>query len=320
LGDILVLSRKDVESVLDMSSTIKAMEDVFAAAQKKEADSVGVLHIDASKYGGGWSIKPGYLADKGYAGVKLGCGYPGNLAKGLPSIYAVVVLGDAKTGIPIAILDGGYITAVRTGATGGVAAKYLARHDSRIVGVVGTGTQGRMQVLALKTLFNKIAEVRAYDIDEKRLSAYIKEMRQKLGVSVTGAESPEKAVKGADIVVTVTPSRKPYLKKEWLGPGVHINAFGADSLGKFELEAEVYKNAKLVTDKIEVALEKKLFGRRDIYAELGEVVTGEKKGRETSTERTIFDSTGIGIQDIAAASLAYEKAKKLGIGKSVPLI
>ncbi len=295
------------------------MEEVFAASSRGEADSIGVLHIDASKFGGFWSVKPGYLVHKGYVGVKLGCGYPANATKGIPTTLAAVLLSDATNGLPLAVLDGVYITGVRTGATGGVAAKYLARKDSSVVGVVGTGMQGRMQVLALKNLF-RLKEVRAYDIDAGRLSAYVAEMEQRMGVPVRAATSPEAAVKGADIVITVTPSKKPYVMDDWIRDGTHVNAFGADAHGKQELEKVTYKRAKLVTDNVEVALEKELFERKDVYAELGELATGAKRGRESPKEVTIFDSTGLGIQDVAAASLAFEKAKKQGTGKWVKFI
>lgn len=313
LSELLVLSRADVESLLTMEDSINAMEQVFAASSNNLADSVGVMHIDAAKFRGGWAVKPGYLADKGYVAVKLVGVYPGNAAKGIPSILGAILLSDASNGSPLAVLDGGYITGVRTGATGAVAAKHLARKDSKAVGIVGAGTQGRMQALGLKNVVT-LAEVRAYDVDQGALLRYSQEMGPKLGVKVTAVNSPEAAVRGADIVVTVTPSRKPYLKNEWIAKGTHINAFGADSHGKQELEQQVYKKSKLFVDKLEVSLEKGLYKKGDIYGELGDVITGKRKGRENPAEVTIFDSTGLGIQDAAAASIVYEKAKKQGTG------
>jgi ornithine cyclodeaminase/alanine dehydrogenase-like protein (mu-crystallin family) len=167
-----------------------------------------VLHIDAKRYGGGWDVKPGYLESKGYVGVKLSCGYPNNNSKGIPAIIGAILLADARNGTPLAVIDGLYVTAVRTGATGGVAAKYLARKDSEVVGVFGAGTQGRMQVLALKGLF-PLKEVRVYDVDSTRLQVYVKEMEEEMGVRVTKASSAEQAIGGSDIVVTVTPSKNP---------------------------------------------------------------------------------------------------------------
>ena len=318
MTDILVLSKDEIQGLLTMEDAIPAMEDVFAAASRGEADSIGVLHIDAKKYAGGWGVKPGYLENRGYVGVKLSCGYPGNLAKGAPAIMGAILLSDGRDGTPLAVLDGLYITGVRTGATGGVAAKYLARKDSSVVGVIGAGMQGRMQVRSLKNRF-PLKEVKVYDVDAGRLDAYAKEMSAELGVKVTKAASAGDAVRGSDIVITVTPSKTTYVENAWIQDGMHINAFGADGLGKKELEGQIYKRAKLVTDNINVAMEKELFKREDVYAELGDVITGKKKGRESAKELTIFDSTGLGIQDVAAAATAYEKAKKQGIGKSVKL-
>ena len=195
MSELLVLSRAEVESLLTMDDCIKAMEQVFAASSQKMADSVGVLHFDIAKYGGGWSVKPGYLVDKGYVGVKMMCGYPDNVSKNLPTALGAILLSDATNGLPLAVLDGVYITGVRTGATGGVAAKYLARKDSRIIGVVGTGNQGRMQVLGLRNLFD-IREIRVYDIDVGRRSVYAKEMTTKIGATVKEVDSPEAAIRG----------------------------------------------------------------------------------------------------------------------------
>src|SRR5438045_8847901 len=126
MTEILVISNKEVQNLLSMDESIKAMEKVFAAAARGQADSVGFLHFDASKYDGWWSVKPGYLAERGYVAVKLGSGYSANPSRGLPTILATILLADASSGLPLAALDGVYITAVRTGATGGLAAKYLA--------------------------------------------------------------------------------------------------------------------------------------------------------------------------------------------------
>lgn len=318
MTDILVLSKEEIQNLLTLDDAIVAMEDVFAAASRGEADSIGVLHIDAKRYGGGWGVKPGYLESRGYVGVKLSCGYPDNISKGIPAIMGAILLADARDGTPLAVLDGLYVTAIRTGATGGVAAKYLARKDSEVVGVIGAGMQGRMQVLALKGLF-PLKEVRAFDVDRTRLETYAKEIEAKMGVRVTKGSSAEETIRGSDIVITVTPSKTPYVSNNWIDNGMHVNAFGADGLGKRELEGSIYKRAKLVTDNIEVAMEKKLFAKGDVYAQLGEVITGKKKGRTSKTELTVFDSTGIGIQDVAAAATVYEKAKRLGTGRTVKL-
>ena len=296
-----------------MEETIETMEELFASSAEGRAESFGIINFATPEYNGGWAAKPGYLV-RGYVGVKLGCYYPGNVSRGLPPHLAAILLSDAKNGMPLAVLDGVHITSVRTGATGGLAAKYLARKDSKTVGVLGTGVQGRMQVLALKNLF-EIEEVKAYSPNKVRCGEYAIEMAKVMKTAVTQCKTAREAVEGVDILITATPSLKPLVKRAWLTAGVHINAVGADGFGKKELEPGIYKNAKLVTDKVEVALEKGLFERSDVYAELGEVVSGKKRGRASDTELTVFDSTGIGMQDVAAARVVYEKAKKKGIGQ-----
>lgn len=319
MTNLLVLSRDDVQSLLSMEDARDATERVFAASAHGRADNVGVLQLDATAFDGSWSVKPGYLPDQGLVGVKIVSGYYGNVHQNLPTILGAILLCDARSGIPLAVLDGMHITAVRTGAAGGVAAKHLARRESRTVGVVGAGTQGRMQVLALKGLFS-IDEVRVFDVDAGRLAAYVTEMSTELGMRVTAVRSPEVAVRGSDIVITVTPSREPYLRDAWIQDGSHVNAIGADALGKRELDPATYRRAKLVTDDRKVAILKGLFAPTDIYAELGEVINGTKKGRESANELTLFDSTGVGIQDVAVAGLVYERAKRLGLGQSVKFL
>jgi alanine dehydrogenase len=257
-------------------------------------------------------VKAGILFDKGYFGVKMGSGYFENPSKGLPVTLAAILLFDGTTGLPLAVMDGVHITAVRTGAAGGVAAKYLARKGSRVVGVVGTGTQARMQVLALRSF--EIEQVQVYGAVPTRRAAYVEEMQKELRCDVRGCITPQEALKGAEICITVTESTTAFVREEWIAPGTHINAIGADKKGKRELSSDLYRKARLVTDNIEIALLKGLFSREEIYAELGELITGEKKGRETDDEITIFDSTGLGIQDISVACLVYEKAKRSGTG------
>jgi ornithine cyclodeaminase/alanine dehydrogenase len=315
----MVLSSEEVRQLFPMDEAIAAMEKVFAASARGEAASAGYLHFDAYRQGGWWSVKPGYLADSGYVAVKLGSGYSANPAQGLPTILATILLADASNGAPLAVMDGVHITSVRTGAAGGVAAKYLARKNSKTVGVIGAGVQGKMQVMALKGLFN-IEEVRAYSRDAERLDAYAQEMTAYLGASVRAVGSAEDAVRGADILITATSATTPIVKSAWIEKGTHINAVGADGHGKRELEREVYARAKIFTESNETALKKGLVAKEDIFAELGEVIIARKAGRELPSEITLFDSTGVGIQDAAAAALVYEKAKKLGAGKMVQFI
>ncbi|MFX1332588.1 MAG: ornithine cyclodeaminase family protein, partial [Promethearchaeota archaeon] len=221
-----------------MGKTIQAVREAYIAFAKGRVQLAPVAHLDVKQYNGEVDIKPGYVEDFGIIGTKIASGYYDNHKLGLPPGVAVIVLMDLKTSMPIAIMDGTYITAYRTGAAGAVAADVLARKNSKRVGVVGTGTQGRMQIIALRELL-KIEEVRAWDIVGDAAERYAKEMTESFGIEVNAFSNVEDVVRDADIVVTVTPSREALVKSDWIGEGVHINAIGADGPGKQELDPKI---------------------------------------------------------------------------------
>ncbi|MFX1367948.1 MAG: ornithine cyclodeaminase family protein, partial [Promethearchaeota archaeon] len=221
------------------------------------------------------------------------------------------------------------ITAYRTGAAGAVAASVLARKDSKKVGVVGTGTQGRMQIHALREIF-ELEEIRAWDIDDAAARRYSKEMSESLGIQVIASTNLEEVVSGADIVVSVTPSRRPLVKSDWIDEGMHINAIGADGPGKQELEPSIVARAdKVVVDslsqcrrigEIQHALAQGLISEDSIHAEIGQILVGERTGRESEREITLFDSTGLAAQDIAAAYVVYQEARQRNVGITTKLL
>jgi alanine dehydrogenase len=230
--------------------------------------------------------------------------------------------------MPLAIMDGTHITAYRTGAAGAVAADVLARKDSQKVGIVGAGTQGRMQLLALKEVFD-IQDVRIWDIDRRIANRYQKQMTKELSIDIHVVDTPEAVAPDADILVTVTPSRKALVNIDSIREGMHINAIGADGPGKQELDPQIMTRAsKIVVDsfeqcrkigEIQHALGQGLIDESNIHAEIGEIINGNKSGRETDDEITLFDSTGLSAQDIAASKIVYEAAKKKGLGKRINL-
>ncbi|NIM45144.1 MAG: ornithine cyclodeaminase family protein [Nitrososphaeria archaeon] len=311
-----------------MSDAIEAVKEAYMAFTEGRVEMPPVAHLGLEKYGGEVDIKSGYVEDFGLIGTKIASNFWDNPKIGLPSGIAVIVLMDIKTSLPLALMDGTYVTRVRTGAAGAVAANVLARKNSKIVGVVGAGTQGRMQVLGLDEIFS-IKKVKVYDIDESNREKYSSDMRERLGIDVQAVENPRKAVTEADIIVTASPSRKAIIMDDWIQSGVHINAIGADAPGKQELDAKIMKRAKIVVDsltqcrvigEIQHALSQGLIMESDIHAEIGEILIGKKKGRETDDEITIFDSTGLAAQDIAAAHVVYQLAKKRKMGKIVKLL
>jgi ornithine cyclodeaminase/alanine dehydrogenase-like protein (mu-crystallin family) len=225
-------------------------------------------------------------------------------------------------------MDGGYITAIRTGAAGAVGAKYLARADADVAAIIGAGTQGRVQLRGLMQV-RRIKAVRVYDQSSGQAHAYVGEMSAAFPeLAFQLAESVQQAVAGADIVVTATPSTQTLVRDEWVVPGMHINAMGADAPGKQELDPQTFARAKVVVDKLsqcrligetQHALCQNVIAEEDLYAEIGEITAGRKSGRQDDAEITIFDATGIAIQDVAAASIVYKLALEQGLGERFPL-
>lgn len=329
MSEVLVLSQEEIQPCLPMGKTIEAVKEAYIALAEGRVELAPVAHLDVAKYRGEVDIKSGYIEDLGVIGTKIASGYYDNHRLGLPPGVAVIVLMDLKTSMPIAIMDGTYITAYRTGAAGAVAASVLARSESKTVGVVGAGTQGRMQVLALNEIFG-LEEIRVWDIRNEATVGYAEEMKSRLGIDIRPLNSIEEVVRGADIVVTATPSREPLVALDWIEQGVHINAIGADGPGKQELDPRIVARAdKVVVDslaqcrvigEIQHALKQGLITESKVHAEIGYILTGTKKGRESETEITLFDATGIAAQDIAAANVVYQEAKKQKLGRVIKLL
>jgi alanine dehydrogenase len=267
---------------------------------------------------------PAYLEEENITGVKIVNVHPGNPDRGLPTVMALIVLLSPETGAPVAIMDGTYLTDVRTGAAGGIAAKYLARKDSKVIGLVGAGNQAKTQLEALCEVFEPEL-VRVTSRTKESSEKFIREMADITPSEIRYEENVEK-VCDCDILVTTTPTRKPIVKAQWIKDGTHINAIGADAVGKEELDPELLIRSKVIVDdivqalhsgEVNVPLSKHYISENDIHAELGEVIVGLKPGRTSDEEITIFDSTGLAIQDVASAHLVYERAVSKGLGKQV---
>lgn len=267
---------------------------------------------------------PSYIETLDVCGVKIVNSHPKNPTMyNLPTVAALVLLIDPKTGLPISIMGGTSITAMRTGAAGAVAAKYLARRDSSILSLVGAGVQATTQLMMINNTM-KLEEARVWDIKPERTERFLNESPQRHNLKFVACRTIEECVKGADIICTTTPATSPLVKSEWLEAGQHINAIGADAPGKQELDPEILKRAKIVVDdmdqachsgEINVPLNLGIIGREDIYAELGQIVAGMKQGRASDEEITVFDSTGLSIQDVATATIVYKKAKAENVGR-----
>jgi len=326
---VLLLSRDEVEKLISMLEVIKAVEEAFRAKGLGKVQMPPKSYVNFGRYGGDFRVMPAYLEEMGAAGVKIVNVHPQNPKKyGLPTVMATIMLLDTRNGAPLAIMDGTLITNLRTGAGGAVAAKYLSRKDAKVAAMVGAGVQAKTQLLALKEV-RKIEEVRVKSLHRQRAEQFAKEIGKELGVEANIFSETKQAVKGADIVVTTTPSTKPILMDDYVEEGMHINAIGADAPGKQELDPKILLRAKIVVDEIEqllhggevnVPFSKGQISKDDIYGDLGEIVTGKKPGRTSPREITVFDSTGLAIQDIATGWIVYKKAKKRGIGREVEML
>ncbi|MEA1984282.1 MAG: alanine dehydrogenase [Euryarchaeota archaeon] len=324
--DILWLDQNDVRTVLDMPSAMDAVEAAFVQHGRKKVQMPPKSYLYFDAHNGDLRTMPAFLEDEDIAGAKIVNVHPDNRKAGLPTVMALVVLNSTTTGAPIAVMDGTYLTAIRTGAAGGLAAKYLARPDSHIVGMVGCGSQARTQLLALSHVF-EIELVQVYSHTREHSSRFSEEMKEILGCNIVAKDNPEEVCR-CDILVTTTPVRSPLVRFEWIQPGTHINAIGADAKGKEELDADILKTGTIVVDdiaqashsgEVNVPLSQGLISEEDIHCELGEVIAGVRAGRKEPNEITVFDSTGLAIQDIATANLIYKKAVHEGIGKRLDL-
>jgi alanine dehydrogenase len=323
---ILLIPKKDIEGILSMREVMNAVESAFRYKALGKVQMPPKLYVMFPK--GDFRTMPCYIPELGFGGVKIVNVHPENPEKyGLPTIMALMILIEPETGKPLAIMDGTWITNIRTGAAGGVAAKYLARKDSKVIGMVGAGTQARTQLLALNEVFD-IDEVKVYSKPMKTCEKFKRDMAH-LGLNILIKERAEDAVRGCDILVTTTPVTQPIVKNEWVDEGMHINAIGADAPLKEELDPQILKRAKIVVDDIEqachsgeinVPISKGIITKADIYAELGEIIAGKKVGRVNDGEITIFDSTGLAIQDLATAILVYKRARERGLGSEVELL
>ncbi len=323
----LILDRKSVTALVDMKSAIRAVEKVFVQHGLGRTLMPPKIYLDLPQLGGDFRAMPAYAQGIGKCSLKWVNTHANNARHGFPSVMAIIILNDPKTGFPLSIMDATALTSIRTGAAGGVAAKYLASKNSQTVGLVGSGVQAKTQLLALREIF-KIKSVKVWGKEAILAQNFVKDMRCP-GEIMSICSTVKECVGDCDIVVTTTPSRKPIVQSSWIKNGTHINAIGADAAGKQELDPLILKNAKVVVDdyrqashsgEINVSVSKGYLSQKDIYAQLGEIVCGNKKGRSSAEQITVFDSTGLAIQDLAVADLVYRSALKQNVGQKLNLL
>jgi len=321
--ELLYLSRADVEQVgLGMTEIVGLVEQVFQEKGEGRTEmppKPGIHPMEDAFI----HAMPAYIPAMHSAGIKWVGGFPANQARGLPYISGLLILNDPETGFPIAVMDCTWITAKRTGAATAVAAKYLARPDSRTLGVLGCGVQGRSNLEALRVVFPDLSQVMAYDVNSQAQARYVAEMSAQFDLDVRAVTSPRQAVEGLDLVVTAGPIlKRPHatIQADWLAPGAFASAVDFDS---YWHPAALHQLDKLCTDdRAQMDYYRTVGYFADlppIHADLGELVTGRKPGRESPQERTMAMNLGLAIEDMATAVRLYELAKEKRIGVTLPL-
>ena len=325
---VRILTRREVQKALPMRQAIEVVKGAFAQLSAGQADLPLRTALDVPRHNGVTLFMPAYLSADDAMALKIVSVYDDNPDKGLPLIHALVIVIDAETGAPDAVMDGTYLTALRTGAASGAATDLLARPDARVAAVFGAGAQGRTQLEAVSAV-RPIEEAWVYDLESERAQRYADEMHERLKLDVRVADSPARAVRGADVVCTATTSRAPVFADADLQPGTHLNAIGAYTPEMQEIPLETVRRAKIVIDHHEAALaeagdllipmDQGIIAPDHIHAELGEIVAGTKAGRESSEEITLFKSVGVAVQDVATATAVLEAARDSGLGTDVSL-
>jgi ornithine cyclodeaminase/alanine dehydrogenase-like protein (mu-crystallin family) len=315
---MLYLSKKDVERVnLPMGEIIQALDKAFMekGLGKVEMPPKPGIHTMPDAF---IHAMPASVPSVGAAGCKWVSGYPENYKKNLPYINGLLILNDPETGLPLSVMDCIWITAMRTGAATAVAAKYLANRDSKSIGILGCGVQGRTNLEALKIILPELSEVKAYDISADAVNMYAEEMGTKTGLDIKIVKTPKEAVEDSDVIVTAGPILKepnPAIEFDWLKPGVFASPVDFDSYFK----KTVFEGCeKFVTDDGEQCLYYKSLGYfrhvSEIYADLGEIAAGIKPGRENRDEIIICANLGLAIDDMVTAIEIYRKAVDNNMG------
>ena len=315
----LLLDRNAIKTLIKVSDVINVVEDAFKMCGEGKGKMPAKTYLSLEN--GDFRAMPAALPK--CAGIKWVNVHPQNPSLGLPSIMAILIYSDPETGYPLAIMDATEITAYRTGAAAAIASRYLARRDSHTIGIIGAGFQAHTQILAHVELFSPIS-INVFDVSKTAVDRLMHSLPQ---LSIRNCSIQEAVA--SDIVCTLTPSRSPIIKKEWIAAGTHINAVGADAPGKQELDSSILKEAIVVVDNLEqagtsgeinVPIQKGIYSIREVYGTLAELVVGKKRGRTDNRVITVFDSTGIAVEDIAVAKLLFEKAQQMGGYSSIDLI
>lgn len=346
-----VVNEESVKEVLDMRSVINIVEKAYMLKEEKEASLFPMIFHEFEPRKADMDIKSGQLAGADIFGLKLVSWFGDNTPKGLPAVIGTVLVLDRRTGVPLGIMSGEHITLMRTGAAGGIGCKYLARKNSEELLLIGSGHLGPFQIIATLMSIENIKKVTVYNGNSiERANAFCdsvkdqflqllapykeqdqvfyRQMLHRINIPVTATDDVKQATENADIIITATPSHKPIIKKEWVKPGTHISCVGADMEGKQEIDEQLFAGTRVFVDDVnqavnvgetEIPFKKGIISPDENVVEIGSVILGRTSGRLSDEDITIFDSTGIALQDLLTANYVLEKAKDKQIGSVATL-
>ncbi len=320
----LLLKKEEVRGLIAMKEVIAAVEEAYKGFNSDQVVQPDYIGIDLHPPRGDIDFKLGYYKGNETISMKASSGgFPHNPATyGVPSGMGTILLFDARTCALVCVMDGSLITGLRTGAAGAVSVKALARKNAKRVTSIGTGNQARMQIRAISQVM-KIEEIHAWDHHTDSLLSFKADIEREFGIPVFVANSKQEAVEQADILITTTRGKGSVVEAAWVKPGTHVVAIGTDAKGKQEFDPEIFRHAKTVVDsvlqcrekgEIQHALELNILSNDGIHAEIGEVLLGKKPGRMSDEEITIFDSTGMAIQDNTTSHKIYQNALANNVG------
>jgi len=328
---MLVLNRKEVERLLDLDGLVGTLGPAMVELSAGRVSMPPRVVAQVREAGGLLAAMPAFLASTQVLSTKLVSVFPQNAALGLPSHQAVILVFDARTGSPRALMDGTAITATRTAAGSALATKLLARPEARILAIVGTGVQARTHAKAIPRV-RSISEIRVVGRHHARAAALAEEIERGLSIPAKAFDIGPGAFAGVDVICATTHSAEPVVKGEWLEPGMHINSVGLSANGR-ELDGETVKRALVVVETRVAALAPApsgsndllwairdgLIGEEHIHAEIGELISGARPGRTSPEQITLYKSVGVAVQDAVAAHLVLEAAQRQGVGREVPI-
>jgi alanine dehydrogenase len=325
----LILSRTDIMGLVTPAEYAAGVEQAYRMHGEGRVYMEPKGHIVLDKYPGGWEAMPSYIEEPEAAACKWVSIRERNRERfDLPTVFSILIYTHPETGFPLAICDGSYHTVMRTGASAAVSAKWLARKDSRVLAIVGAGHMAEGTIETCNEMF-PWEEVRVWSRSQATVDAFAAKYDGRFAFDLRPSTDLEQVVPGADVVVTITPARGPIVRDEWIAPGTHIAAVGADKGGDQELDPRILQRARIFVDdirqcrtdgEINVPLTEGLIGEDDIAGEIGQVIVGKLAGRTSDEEITVFDSTGIALQDSATVPLEYERALAAGVGVEKKMI